>query len=122
MKNIIKLIVDDSEKEIRIDLFLSNKKKELSSHISSEFIDDIYSKGIKNGALGGKLLGAGAGGFLLFYVPINKREKFKFSFSKELKRSSSIMDSLPRALNTPARWASVAAEMVNPPSFVKVIS
>ena len=30
MKNIIKLIVDDSEKEIRIDLFLSNKKKELS--------------------------------------------------------------------------------------------
>ena len=56
-----------------------NKKKELSSHISSEFIDDIYSKGIKNGALGGKILGAGGGGFLLFYVDEKKIINFKNS-------------------------------------------
>jgi|TARA_B100001971_G_C18164227_1_gene523211 D-glycero-alpha-D-manno-heptose-7-phosphate kinase len=42
-------------------------KKSLSNKISNTDIDDIYSLAIKNGALGGKLLGAGGGGFLLFY-------------------------------------------------------
>ncbi len=55
------------------------KKKELSKHISSKFIDNIYSKGLKNGALGGKILGAGGGGFLLFYVDEKKIPKFKKS-------------------------------------------
>ena len=58
-----------------------NKKKELSKHISSNFIDDIYSKGLKNGALGGKILGAGGGGFLLFYVDQNQITKFKKSLN-----------------------------------------
>lgn len=56
-----------------------NKKKELSKHISSDYIDKIYNRGIKNGALGGKILGAGGGGFLLFYVDENKIAKFKKS-------------------------------------------
>ncbi len=59
-----------------------NKKKELSRHISSEFIDNIYSKGLKSGALGGKILGAGGGGFLLFYVDEKKISEFKKSLSK----------------------------------------
>ena len=42
-------------------------KKSLSNKISDKDIDDIYSLAKKNGALGGKLLGAGGGGFLLFY-------------------------------------------------------
>ena len=42
-------------------------KKSLSNKISNKDIDDIYSLAKKNGALGGKLLGAGGGGFLLFY-------------------------------------------------------
>ena len=42
MKNIIKLIVDDSEKEIRIDLFLSNKKKELSRTRVKNLILKLY--------------------------------------------------------------------------------
>ena len=50
--------------------FESWNKKRTSSHISAEFIDDIYSKGIKNGALGGRILGAGGG--LLFYVDEKK--------------------------------------------------
>jgi D-glycero-alpha-D-manno-heptose-7-phosphate kinase len=44
-------------------------KKSLASGISNPLIDEAYSKGIKAGATGGKLLGAGGGGFLLFYVP-----------------------------------------------------
>ena len=56
-----------------------NKKKELSKHISSKFIDNLYNKGLKNGALGGKILGAGGGGFLLFYVDEKKIDQFKKS-------------------------------------------
>ena len=44
-------------------------KKQLSSKISNGLIDDIYNKAISAGAIGGKLLGAGGGGFMLFYVP-----------------------------------------------------
>ena len=45
-------------------------------------IDNIYNFAIKNGALGGKLLGAGGGGFLLFYVPKNMQSKFFNAFKK----------------------------------------
>lgn len=44
------------------------------SKISTSDIDEYYDKAIKAGALGGKLLGAGGGGFLLFYVPEEKRK------------------------------------------------
>lgn len=44
-------------------------KRELDPAISNETVDDIYRAGIEAGALGGKLLGAGGGGFLLFFVP-----------------------------------------------------
>lgn len=43
-------------------------KKTLSSGIANPYIDSIYEKGMKAGAMGGKLLGAGGGGFFLFYV------------------------------------------------------
>ena len=43
-------------------------KKELASGISNSQIDYYYDLARQNGALGGKLLGAGGGGFLLFYV------------------------------------------------------
>ena len=57
------------------------KKKELSKNISSDFIDEIYRKAQKNGALGGKILGAGGGGFFLFYV----RQKNIVNFKKNFK-------------------------------------
>ncbi len=50
-------------------------KKGLSKKISDSFIDEVYEVAIKNGALGGKVIGAGGGGFLLFYCP---KEKTKF--------------------------------------------
>ena len=50
-----------------LDRFWQNKKK-LSPNVSNETIDKYYSIAIKNGALGGKLIGAGGGGFLLIYA------------------------------------------------------
>lgn len=44
-------------------------KRSTGPAISNSKIDDIYDAGIKAGALGGKLLGAGGGGFMIFYVP-----------------------------------------------------
>ena len=43
------------------------QKKQRSSHMSNPKIDKCYNLALKNGALGGRLLGAGGGGFLLFY-------------------------------------------------------
>lgn len=44
-------------------------KRKLSSKISNSRLDQIYAEALNHGALGGKLLGAGGGGFFLFYVP-----------------------------------------------------
>lgn len=68
-------------------------KRSLSSEVSNNFIDETYSEFLKQGALGGKVLGAGGGGYMLFYVPDNAKpqvresaqklglEEFKFNFS-----------------------------------------
>ena len=52
-------------------------KKQTGKGISTSSIDKLYDKGIKAGALGGKLLGAGGGGFLVFYVQPEKQEIVK---------------------------------------------
>ena len=52
-------------------------KRGISSGISTDSIDEQYDKAIKAGALGGKLLGAGGGGFLLFYVPKDKQDNVR---------------------------------------------
>ena len=49
-------------------------KKQTGNAISTNYIDDLYEKGISAGALGGKLLGAGGGGFLIFYVRPEKKD------------------------------------------------
>jgi len=50
-------------------------KKNTSSSITTREIDNIYSTAIENGALAGKVSGAGGGGFILFIVPISNRTK-----------------------------------------------
>jgi len=50
-------------------------KKQTGKGVSTSAIDELYEKGIKAGALGGKLLGAGGGGFLVFYVQPSKQKK-----------------------------------------------
>jgi D-glycero-alpha-D-manno-heptose-7-phosphate kinase len=68
-------------------------KKSLAGSISNEFIEEIYERGIKAGASGGKVLGAGGGGFILFYCEPEKQhylrkelsnfKEFKFNFDLE---------------------------------------
>ena len=48
-------------------------KRELAGSISTNVIDDIYQRAMKAGALCGKVLGAGGGGFMAFFVPPEKR-------------------------------------------------
>lgn len=52
-------------------------KRNLTSKITNDQIDHIYNTAIKAGAIGGKLLGAGGGGFMLFFVEPEKQKKVK---------------------------------------------
>lgn len=70
------------------------KKRELAGSISNPRIDELYEAALKYGAIGGKLLGAGGGGFLLFYCPVEKqaflREKLRLkSFPFEFEHDGS---------------------------------
>jgi D-glycero-alpha-D-manno-heptose-7-phosphate kinase len=68
-------------------------KKSFSSKISNPILDDVYDGAIQNGAIGGKLLGAGGGGFFLFYVqPFKKLELMKWLETKNLKYSPFIFE------------------------------
>ena len=55
-------------------------KKSLSKNTTNSKIDQLYNYGINAGAIGGKLLGAGGGGFLLFFVDNKNQKKFKNKF------------------------------------------
>jgi D-glycero-alpha-D-manno-heptose-7-phosphate kinase len=52
-------------------------KKKMAKKISNNYLDIIYKKAIKAGALAGKISGAGGGGFMLFYVPLEKKQDVK---------------------------------------------
>ena len=52
-------------------------KRSMVNGISNKTIDEVYDKGLKAGALGGKLLGAGGAGFILFYCPQERQEAFR---------------------------------------------
>lgn len=57
-------------------------KKQLAKEISNPIIDEIYDVAISNGASGGKISGAGGGGFMMFYCPDNTRYKVIESLQK----------------------------------------
>ena len=59
-------------------------KRGISSGISTDSIDEQYERAKKAGALGGKLLGAGGGGFLLFYVPKEKQADVKKALAGQM--------------------------------------
>ena len=61
-------------------------KKKLVGGLSNDKIDKLYKKGLNAGASGGKLLGAGAGGFILFYV----KNKYRKSFLNKMKNNKVI--------------------------------
>jgi len=57
------------------------EKRSLSKLVSNSQVDEIYASAISSGALGGKLSGAGGGGFLLLYVPVEKQSDVKQKLS-----------------------------------------
>lgn len=57
-------------------------KKSLESSIHNPAIDEYYARGLKAGALGGKLLGAGGGGFLLFYCEPDMQEGLRLALGE----------------------------------------
>jgi D-glycero-alpha-D-manno-heptose-7-phosphate kinase len=81
-------------------------KRGLTSAVSNERIDTIYAKALAAGAKGGKLLGAGGGGFILFYVPPDRQDAVRASLSELIEVSfdidgagSSIVVYEPNGLN-----------------------
>ena len=70
-------------------------KKGITDSISNDAIDSIYDKAINAGAIGGKLLGAGGGGFILFYVEKDKQLEVKnvlenLLYIQQLKKHNSL--------------------------------
>ncbi len=51
------------------------QKRQMAANISNSNIDEIYNAAKKSGATGGKISGAGGGGFMIFYCPGNCRYK-----------------------------------------------
>ena len=58
-------------------------KKTLSDNVSNTKIDDLFDECIYSGAIGGKICGAGNGGFLLLYVPKKNQKKFENENTKK---------------------------------------
>jgi D-glycero-alpha-D-manno-heptose-7-phosphate kinase len=52
-------------------------KKQLASKISDPDLDEMYRVALNNGAIGGKITGAGGGGFILLYAPVDKRDAIR---------------------------------------------
>ncbi len=82
MKNLVDdafEILSDEKRDLREFGELLNYtweiKKKLSSKVSSDDIDKMYEKALNSGAIGGKLLGAGGGGFMAFYVEKENQKK-----------------------------------------------
>lgn len=84
------------------------KKRKLASKISSNIIDKLYSAGIKNGAWGGKLLGAGGGGCMLFLVSPKKRDAVKKAMNRE-----AMKDKLFNFQEVPVKFVHSGVEVVS---------
>jgi D-glycero-alpha-D-manno-heptose-7-phosphate kinase len=73
-------------------------KRGMSSKVTNDEIDAIYAAGLKAGALGGKLLGAGGGGFMLFYVRPEQRAQ--------------VIEALKHLLFVPARFDHLGSQII----------
>ena len=104
-------------------------KRQTGAAVSTNSIDELYAKGIEAGALGGKLLGAGGGGFLVFYVQQEKQDfvhlAMKASVYKGYKRDKiemrddrAEMSDFPLYLNTVAGGLDCRNQAIGGFSFV----
>ena len=73
-------------------------KRRLSDKISSPEIDSLYNRALDAGALGGKVLGAGGGGFMLFYVPLEQQD--------------AVREALGGLIDIPVRFESSGSQVV----------
>jgi D-glycero-alpha-D-manno-heptose-7-phosphate kinase len=73
-------------------------KQDMSAEISNDHIDAIYQAGLKAGALGGKLLGAGGGGFMIFFVRPEQQQQ--------------VRDALKDLLYVPARFDHIGSQII----------
>lgn len=74
-------------------------KRQTGAAVTTDSIDNLYGRGIRAGALGGKLLGAGGGGFLIFYVQPEYRE--------------SVMRAMSDLLNIPFRFENGGTRVIH---------
>ena len=80
-------------------------KRQTGSAVSTDGIDALYKKGIEAGAIGGKLLGAGGGGFLIFYVDPEHKDSVMNAMSDLLYIPFKFEDSGTRVIHfTPEAW------------------
>ena len=73
-------------------------KKQLGKSITNNKINDLYDYALKNGALGGKILGAGGGGFLLLYM--KKKDRIKF------------LNKNKKIINIPFKFSNTGSEII----------
>jgi D-glycero-alpha-D-manno-heptose-7-phosphate kinase len=73
-------------------------KRSLSAKVSNDFVDRLYEAAISAGALGGKLTGAGGGGFLLLFVPPD--------------RQTAVQEALGNLIHVPFRFERVGSQII----------
>lgn len=91
MRNMVEL-VDEGVQAIRSDIDALGPlldrawqlKRDVSTGIATQQVDAMYSQGLRVGATGGKLLGAGGSGYLAFYVPESHHGRFSEAFPSRL--------------------------------------
>lgn len=80
-------------------------KRQTGAAVSTNSIDGLYQKGVEAGALGGKLLGAGGGGFLVFYVQTEYKESVMRAMSDLLYIPFKFEDGGTKVIHyTPEAW------------------
>jgi D-glycero-alpha-D-manno-heptose-7-phosphate kinase len=81
-------------------------KRTLTNKISNDIIDKIYDIAIKNGAIGGKLIGAGGGGYVLLFAPPEKHKRIieKLNLITVYFRFESLGSKIIFYRNEPERW------------------
>jgi D-glycero-alpha-D-manno-heptose-7-phosphate kinase len=73
-------------------------KRSLSPTVSNGYVDEIYEAAVVAGAVGGKLTGAGGGGFLLVFVPLSKQE--------------AVREALKRLIHVPFRFEFSGSQII----------
>lgn len=102
-------------------------KKELSQAVSNDMINGIYEAGLEAGALGGKILGAGGGGFILFFVPphlqgqvrarLNKLIEVEIEFETQGSRIILYDPNFGKPVSFRRNFTSPPSERINPPEL-----